>query len=137
MALKKQIEDFKRTLARLKESYRLAGENRSSQYYEFFRDSAIQRFEFTVEIMWKALKGYLEEMEGITCRSPKSCIRDFFSAGYLTEDEARDLLLMIDDKNRTVHTYHEEVAEDIFKRLGLYISLFDRVFNGMEENLSL
>ncbi len=84
MALKKQNEDFERALARLKESYR---------YYEFFRDSAIQRFESTVEIMWKALKGYLEEMEG--------------------------------------------VAEDIFKRLGLYISLFDKVLNTMEENLSL
>ncbi len=128
MALKKQNEDFERALARLKESYR---------YYEFFRDSAIQRFESTVEIMWKALKGYLEEMEGITCRSPKSCIRDFFSAGYPTENEARDLLLMIDDRNRTVHTYHEGVAEDIFKRLGLYISLFDKVLNTMEENLSL
>ncbi len=137
MALKKQIEDFSQALARLKEAYLLAEENRGSRYYEFFRDSSIQRFEFTVEIMWKAIKGYMGEVEGITCRSPKSCIRDFFSAGYLTEREPRDLLLMIDDRSRTVHTYHEEVAEDIFRRLGLYINLFDRVLGVMEENLSL
>ncbi len=137
MALKKQIEDFSQALARSKKAYLLAEENHGSRYYEFFRDSSIHRFEFTVEIMWKAIKGYMEEVEGITCRSPKSCIRGFFSAGYLAEREARDLLLMIDDRNRTVHTYHEEVAEDIFRRLGLYVNLFDRVLGVMEENLSL
>ncbi len=134
MALNKQMEDFKRALTRLRDSYRLAEENRGSRYYEFLRDSAIQRFEFTVEIMWKSMKSYLEEVEGIICRSPKSCIRDFFSVGYIAEDEARSLLLMIDDRNRTVHTYHEDVAEEIFGRLGLYIDLFEKVLRIMEEH---
>ncbi len=62
VALNKQMEDFKRALTGLRESYRLAEENRGSRCYEFLRDGAIQRFEFTVEIMWKSMKSYLEEV---------------------------------------------------------------------------
>ncbi|MDI6765807.1 MAG: nucleotidyltransferase substrate binding protein [Bacteroidota bacterium] len=38
------------------------------------RDSAIKRFEFTVELAWKSLQMVLRE-EGIPCRSPKECLR--------------------------------------------------------------
>ncbi len=82
--------------------------HREDKYYTFFRDSTIQRFEFTVKIMWKTLKNFLYEHAGIDCKSLKGCIKDFFSAGYLKEDETYTLLEMIDDRNMTSHTYHEE-----------------------------
>ncbi|MBT6391338.1 MAG: nucleotidyltransferase, partial [Candidatus Marinimicrobia bacterium] len=31
---------------------------------EFIRDAAIQRFEFTYELLWKTLKTHLEEIHG-------------------------------------------------------------------------
>ena len=77
MGLEKIVSDFGTALGRLKEAYQKALD-RKQEDYPFFRDSAIQRFEFTVEIFWKCLKAYLKEREGIDCRSPKSCIREFF-----------------------------------------------------------
>ncbi|MEW5766292.1 MAG: nucleotidyltransferase substrate binding protein [bacterium] len=51
------------------------------------RDAAIQRFEYTFEAIWKFLKEYLKQEEGIMCNSPKSCFREAFSLGLLTEEE--------------------------------------------------
>lgn len=39
------------------------------------RDATIQRFEYTFEALWKFLKEYLKEKEGIICNSPKGCFR--------------------------------------------------------------
>jgi len=132
MALKKLLEDFERALKRLKEAYELANLMKDRELYEFFRDSAIQRFEFTTEIMWKSLKEFLREKEGIVCKSPKSCIKEFFSVGYLKEEETFRLLKAIDDRNRTSHTYHEEVAEEIFSSIGDHLPLFEKVLKTLK-----
>ena len=126
MALSRLVLDLEKALQRLREAYsRAKGADEGD--YCFFRDSAIQRFEFTVELFWKCIKAYLKEVEGIDCRSPKSCIREFFSAGYLKEEETILLLKMIDDRNLTSHTYREEVAERLFSRLEDYIKQVERV----------
>ena len=117
----KKFKDFESSLLRLEESYKKTVENRYSEDYLFFRDSAIQRFEFTVEIFWKLLKNIVKDNEGIICNSPKSCIREFFASGYIKENNAKLLMEMIDDRNMTSHTYHEEVAEIIFSKLKYYI----------------
>ena len=117
----KKFKDFESSLRRLEESYKKTVENINSDDYLFFRDSAIQRFEFTVEIFWKLLKNIVKDNEGIICNSPKSCIREFFTSGYIKEDNAKLLMEMIDDRNMTSHTYHEEVAEIIFSKLKNYI----------------
>lgn len=120
MALKILMENFEKALIRLQEAHSRAKVGRRENDYYFFRDSAIQRFEFTVEIFWKTIKSFLREKEGVDCRTPKSCIREFFSAGYLNEELTMILLEMIDDRNLTSHTYKEEVAEGIFLRLQKY-----------------
>ncbi len=131
MDLSKKIQDFESALFRLKEAYQRALEEKSSEDFVFFRDSTIQRFEFTVEIFWKCLKTFLEEHEGIICRSPKSCIREYFSAGYLSEKDAKALLEMIDYRNLTSHTYHEEMAQTIFNRLSRYITPLEKVLSDL------
>jgi nucleotidyltransferase substrate binding protein (TIGR01987 family) len=123
VALKTLIDNFEKALIRLQEAHSRAKVGRRGDDYYFFRDSAIQRFEFTVEIFWKMIKSFLREKEGIDCRTPKSCIREFFSAGYLDEELTVVLLEMIDDRNLTSHTYREEVAEMIFVRLQKYIDV--------------
>jgi len=133
MAIEKRLEDFEKAVKRLKDAYEQTLKHKKDEYYTFFRDSTIQRFEFTVEIMWKTLKSFLYEYAGIDCKSPKGCIRDFFSAGYLTEEETTNLLEMIDDRNMTSHTYHEEVAEEIFKDLHIYLPIIEKVKDRIKE----
>ncbi len=44
------------------------------------RDATIQRFEYTFEALWKFLKEYLKEKEGIISNSPKACFKEIFFA---------------------------------------------------------
>jgi nucleotidyltransferase substrate binding protein (TIGR01987 family) len=99
------------------------------------RDASIQRFEYSVEILWKVLKSYIEEYEGIVCNSPKKCIRSAFKVGLIDEEGAEKLLEMIDDRNETVHTYIEAVAEKLFKKLPGYLKFIKKVIEIISENL--
>ncbi|WMW21635.1 HI0074 family nucleotidyltransferase substrate-binding subunit [Methanolobus mangrovi] len=97
-------------------------------YSVIIRDAAIQRFEYTFEAIWKLIKEYLIEREGIVCNSPKSCFREAFKMHLINEDESMQALYMTDDRNMTTHTYHEDVAEEIYKELAGYYSLMDRIY---------
>ncbi len=72
------------------------------------RDGAVQRFEFTYETVWKAVQAYLDVVEKIQISSPRGIVRAAFQAKLLTEDESQKALIMIDDRNTTVHTYNEK-----------------------------
>lgn len=50
MALKTLMDNFEKALIRLEEVHSRAKAGIREDNYYFFRDSAIQRFEFTVEI---------------------------------------------------------------------------------------
>jgi nucleotidyltransferase substrate binding protein (TIGR01987 family) len=88
-------------------------------------------FEYTVESVWKCLQLYLLQREGIECYSPKSCLREAKNAGLLDEGETVRALEMIDDRNLTAHTYHEEIADAIYRKLPAYAALMETLINGM------
>jgi len=137
MALSARLGDFALALKRLEEAYSKTHASKDDENYTFFRDSAIQRFEFTLEIAWKSIKSFLEEIEGVTCRSPKSCIREFFASGHMESEEIQTLLEMVDDRNLATHTYHEHVAEDIFHALDRYLPLLKKLYDELQRNLRL
>ena len=111
--LEERLEGFRKAIWRLEGALSMATENREGKLYPFLRDSAIQRFEFTFEIFWKLVRTALRRLEGVECNSPKSCMRELFRNKYVEEPELEKLLEMVNDRNLTVHTYHEEIAEGI------------------------
>lgn len=96
------------------------------------RDAAIQRFEYSFEAVWKAGQRFLREREGVEAGSPKAVVRACFSAGLLAESSSRLALAMVDDRNLTVHTYNEPLAEAIYTRLPDYVPLLDAWLTAME-----
>ncbi|MBI4351536.1 MAG: nucleotidyltransferase substrate binding protein [Elusimicrobia bacterium] len=85
------------------------------------RDSAIKRFELTFELSWKCLKDFLGA-KGMVCRSPRDCFEQGFGLGLIGDDPL--WLKMLEDRNLSVHTYNEKLAEDIYGRLKDYLRLF-------------
>ena len=81
------------------------------------RDAAIQRFEYTFEACWKAAQRYLFVVEGIDAGSPKEVVRRSRAVGLLSDEQAVRALEMVDDRNLTVHTYNEGLAQQIFARV--------------------
>lgn len=97
------------------------------------RDASIQRFEYTFEAIWKAAQLYLREIESLDVGSPKAAIRASLQTGLLSEKDAREALAMADDRNLTVHTYNEDLADQIYSRLAPYSHLLDRWLAAMSE----
>lgn len=121
LALKNQ---FQRALQRLKEAL-------SQPKNDIVRDSAIQRFEFTLDLSWKLLKTILEEQKGIIVNSPKECFREAYRQKIIDYDEA--WIKFVDMRNETVHTYKEEIAEKIFDELPEASKHFEALLNIIEK----
>lgn len=127
--LKERITVANRALETLKELALIAKPTKTE------RDAAIQRFEYTFEACWKAAQRYLQEVEGLTTGSPKGCIRASRETELLSTKEAILGLKMTDDRNLTVHTYDESIANSIFKNLPAYVNLMGHWLNTMEKHL--
>lgn len=94
------------------------------------RDGVIQRFEFCAELAWKTAREYLIE-EGVVCRStPKAVMREAFAAGLVDDDLMWSKLL--NDRNRTSHTYNEDTAQEIF---GCICTDYFRLFRELSSRL--
>ena len=101
-----KVNNFTRALARLKE-----GIAKYDEVNDLLRDCIIQRFEFTFELAWKTLKTVFEN-EGLTgLNSPKTVLREAFSAELIKDDEL--WLDMLRDRNSTTHIYSEQTAIEI------------------------
>ena len=84
---------------------------------EWTRDSAIHRFEFTFKLAWKVV-ATVAEAQGVDARSPREAFKRAFALGWIDEEDV--WLRMLDDRNRTTHTYNAAVTEEIFTRLPAY-----------------
>lgn len=83
-----------------------------------YRDSLIQRFEFSVDLFWKYLKKYLELIaKQPDINGPGPVIRASFAAGLLDEQNAETALEMIKARNLTSHVYIEKIAEKLSKQV--------------------
>lgn len=94
------------------------------------RDSAIQRFEFSLDLAWKSVKAFLEEKKGITCSSPKDCFREAYRQGLIEYDDA--WIRYVDMRNETVHTYKEEIADKIYSELPAVLKHLDGLLKALK-----
>ena len=102
--------------------------------YEELRDSIIQRFEFSIDTFWKFLKEYLEIKRQVIFDSisPRRVFRACLEAHLITDEEFLNLLDIIEDRNRTSHTYSEKIAEEILQRTPGYYNLMYTIFNSIQ-----
>ena len=84
------------------------------------RDACIQRFEFSFELAWKAIQRQARA-EGLQCESPRECLRLAFSMGLVEDDP--QWMSMVEDRNRTSHTYEEATARAVYRALPGYARL--------------
>jgi len=88
------------------------------------RDAAIQRFEYSFETTWKAAQRHLRDAEGLDPGSPASVIRATHAVGLGLE--------MVRDRNLTVHTYNERLADEIHSRLQAYLDMMESWLTAIE-----
>jgi nucleotidyltransferase substrate binding protein (TIGR01987 family) len=90
------------------------------------RDAAIQRFEFCFELAWKSIQERARE-EGLDCQTPRSCLQLAFKTSWIEDEQG--WLAMLQDRNRTSHTYDVDLAKAVFRRLPGYLPLLHALLN--------
>lgn len=106
-------DSFSRAIVRLNEAL-MASET------DLSRDAAIQRFEFCFELAWKVIQERVRT-EGLDCQSPKGCLKLAYKNGWLGDETG--WLAMLEDRNRTAHTYDEALAKDVYRHLSAHLPL--------------
>ena len=92
-----------------------------------FQNGRAQKFEYTTELCWKAIKAFLKEEDGIDEAAPKKVIKAYYVGGYIAEDDYLLMLDAIEDRNRLSHIYDAETFNQILARLPGYAALFERI----------
>ncbi len=105
------LADFERAVFRLDEALQ-------QPKNEFIRDAAIQRFEFSFELAWKSIQ-VTARFEAQDCPSPRMAIATAWRNGWIADEGM--WLDMLEERNRTSHTYRELMAEEVFESLPRFL----------------
>ncbi len=97
---------------------------------DLVRDAAIQRFEFSFELGWKAIQELMRQ-QGQSCQSPKSCLREAFKQGWIDDENAG--IHILDDRNLTSHSYDENLAIAIYHRPPQHVRFLQQLLGQLEE----
>jgi nucleotidyltransferase substrate binding protein (TIGR01987 family) len=119
-----QLVELKKALRRLREAA-------SMPKNDIVRDSVIQRFEFTVELSWKALARRLRSEGLAESLTPKAAIREGARLGFVADSEA--WLNFLDDRNLSSHTYKEDLAERVYAAACRFPSYVDALIQNLEK----
>ena len=98
---------------------------------EYMRDSAIKRFELAFDLAWKTIKAFAEE-KGTTCVSPLGCFQEAYQQELISYNDA--WVEMVKTRNKTVHTYDEQLAEEVYAKLHATLGLFHELAENLEKN---
>jgi len=101
---KQRLSDFKKALNKLQ-----AGVQEAQSELE--HDGVIQRFEFTYEQAWKAIKLWLAHKD-IDVRNAKDALKAGLEQGLI--EDGNLWLRVHESRNLTSHTYDEKTAGEIF-----------------------
>lgn len=134
-ALETRYLEITKALKRLNYALQCLKRDRESDEYDLIRDSVIQRFEFCTDTLWKFLKSYLEEELKIqlTVVSPRRVFRAVLDQKLIFDEEFEMCMRIVEDRNMTSHTYHEELAEEIVERVPEYYRVIQTIMKRFEK----
>jgi nucleotidyltransferase substrate binding protein (TIGR01987 family) len=121
--LKAAIDDMKNVeiIARAINEY-------PEKIHKTYRDSLIQRFEYTFDLSWKYVAEYLEVGgKKIDPKVPKMVFRECFKANIINEEQTRLAMNMVDHRNLTTHGYDEPLIEEISQSIPNYYNFMEQL----------
>ena len=111
--------NFKKTLDELKKYLSWPIKN------ERDRAGVIQAFEFTFEQSWKSIQKKALT-QGVEIGNPKKAFEYALQNHWIESKDEPQWIELIKDRNLTTHTYNEDLAEDVLKRIsGNYVKMLE------------
>ena len=109
---KQRFHNFKKAFAQLESAVELMRERELSNLE---KQGVIHAFAFSYELAWNCLRDYLTWQGISNIVGPRDTIREAFSRDLIRDGETWMKMLL--DRNRTSHTYNENVADEILRNI--------------------
>ncbi|MCK5632567.1 HI0074 family nucleotidyltransferase substrate-binding subunit [bacterium] len=124
-----RLESLTKALKTLNKALIAIKDPKYKKIHEILRDSAVQRFEYTIDSFWKFLKLYLQEKINIdvSAANPRETLKTALSAKVIIQEEYELLLKGLRHRNLTSHIYDEERADEISKHIPEYYKIMLKV----------
>jgi len=103
-----RFDNYKRAQAQLEDAVKLM---RSRELSNLEQQGVIQAFEFTWELAWNLLKDYLNWQGESEITGARDAIREAYKRELI--DNGDIWMFMLQDRNRTSHTYNERTMNEI------------------------
>lgn len=111
-------------------------ELKEEQYIkETAADLMIKRFEFSFEHFKRVLKILLLHYGETNVNTPKEIFQEAYAAEFIDDEEV--WVLMLKDRNKTSHTYHEELAHEICGRIPNYLAVMQKTYTKLTQKLKI
>ena len=123
----RKLNDLEAALANFRDALTLEPALFPELVADNIKSGQIQKFEFTVELLWKTVQVFLFEVDGIDVVTPKSVAKEFVEAGYCDYETYERFIRAINDRNQLSHIYRQEMAETIRQRLPEYVQMVERI----------
>jgi nucleotidyltransferase substrate binding protein (TIGR01987 family) len=132
--LEKKYTALKKALESLRKSLIIIADSKNKDLYDSLRDSVIQRFEYSIDSLWKFLKFYIQEKENVDLEtsSPRIILRRAEEIGLINKDLHNILIDCLSDRNLTSHIYNEETANVILKSIPHYYEIMQLIIDSIE-----
>ncbi len=127
--LEGMLSTLERAYGRLKEALLVDPEEN-----ELAIDATIQRFEFTFELAWKAIKKFAGFLKAGECNSGRSCIRLAYKLGWIDDEEK--WLSLLEARNLTSHTYSEGTAWEVYEAIKREHAIFEKLILSLRKELA-
>jgi nucleotidyltransferase substrate binding protein (TIGR01987 family) len=99
---------------------------------EIEQQGLIKAFEFTHELAWNVMKDYFEYQGNTSITGSRDATREAFQRSLIADGEG--WMEMIQSRNKTSHTYNQDVADEIAGKVtAIYHDLFKTFEKRMQD----
>ena len=122
------LQELRKAVQTLKEALLFTEELKDNlTQYKVARDGAIQRFEYCIEQAWKVAMREL----GSRTKFAKPAVREMARADLI--DSAEAWLDFIEARNKTSHSYDEDVAREVFLQIQKFMPEVETLLSRLEK----
>lgn len=122
-----RFENYLKALIQLESAVKLSEER---ELTDLEKQGLIQAFEFTHELAWHVIKDYFFFQGNSEIIGSRDASREAFKVGLVQDGDG--WMEMIKSRNKTSHTYNEDIASEITEKI---IERYFELFKEFEEKM--